>query len=83
VGSLSRDRERGFSSVGGECVVVQQPCALCSCFSDGWAAYPKSIGLAKRSKVKCTAGRGRACLHIWPQLHIGTVICPHTPEACR
>ena len=40
----------------------------------GWAAYPNSIRRAFREKVKETAGRGRACLRIWPQLHIGTVI---------
>jgi transposase-like protein len=30
--------------------------------TDGWAAYPNSIRRAIRSKVKITAGRGRACL---------------------
>jgi IS1 family transposase len=42
--------------------------------TDGWSAYPGSISRAFREKVKRTAGRGRACLQIWPQLHIGTVI---------
>jgi hypothetical protein len=42
--------------------------------TDGWAAYPGSIRRAFREKVKETAGRGRACLRVWPQLHIGTVI---------
>ena len=42
--------------------------------TDGWSAYPGSIRKAERSKVKETAGRGRACLRVWPQLHIGTVI---------
>jgi IS1 family transposase len=42
--------------------------------TDGWAAYPNSIRKAFREKVKKTVGRGRACLQIWPQLHIGTVI---------
>jgi transposase-like protein len=42
--------------------------------TDGWAAYPNSIRRAFREKVKETAGRGRACLRVWPQLHIGTVI---------
>jgi transposase-like protein len=34
--------------------------ALLVC-TDGWAAYPNSIRRAIRSKVKKTAGRGRAC----------------------
>src|SRR3989441_4306860 len=42
--------------------------------TDGWAAYPGSIRRAFREKIKTTAGRGRACLQVWPELHIGTVI---------
>jgi IS1 family transposase len=42
--------------------------------TDGWSAYPNSIRRAFREKVKQHRGVGRACLHIWPQLHIGTVI---------
>jgi hypothetical protein len=42
--------------------------------TDGWAAYPGSIRRAFREKVKKTAGVGRACLEVWPHLHIGTVI---------
>ena len=42
--------------------------------TDGWSAYPGSICRAFREKVKRTAGVGRACLQVWPQLHIGTVI---------
>jgi IS1 family transposase len=42
--------------------------------TDGWAAYPKSIMRAFRDKVKKTAGRGRACLEVWPELCIATVI---------
>lgn len=42
--------------------------------TDGWAAYPNSIRRAFRTKVKETVGRGRACLRVWPQLYIGTVI---------
>jgi transposase-like protein/IS1 family transposase len=42
--------------------------------TDGWSAYPGSIRRALREKVKRTAGVGRACLQVWPQLHIGTVI---------
>jgi transposase-like protein/IS1 family transposase len=47
--------------------------------TDGWAAYPNSIRRAFREKVKATIGRGRACLRVWPQLHIGTVI-KHTAK---
>ena len=42
--------------------------------TDGWSAYPGSIRRAFREKVKATSGRGRACLQVWPDLHIGTVI---------
>jgi transposase-like protein/IS1 family transposase len=47
--------------------------ALLVC-TDGWACYPKSIMRAFRDKVKKTAGRGRACLEVWPDLCIATVI---------
>jgi IS1 family transposase len=47
--------------------------------TDGWAAYPNSIRRAFREKVKATVGRGRACLRVWPRLHIGTVI-KHTAK---
>jgi transposase-like protein/IS1 family transposase len=47
--------------------------ALLIC-TDGFAAYPKSIIKAFREKVKRTPGRGRCCLEVWPDLHIGTVI---------
>jgi IS1 family transposase len=47
--------------------------ALLVC-TDGWAAYPNSIKRAFREKVKKTAGRGRACLEVWPELCIATVI---------
>jgi IS1 family transposase len=42
--------------------------------TDGWSAYPNSIRRAFREKVKLTPGVGRACLQVWPELHIGTVI---------
>lgn len=42
--------------------------------TDGWAAYPGSICRAFREKVKTTPGPGRACLQVWEELHIGTVI---------
>lgn len=51
----------------------QAVCALLVC-TDGWAAYPNSIRRAFREKVKETAGRGRARLHVWSELCIATVI---------
>ncbi len=42
--------------------------------TDGFAAYPKSIRRAFREKIKNPAGRGRCCLEVWKDLHIGTVI---------
>lgn len=42
--------------------------------TDGWSAYPGSIRRAFREKVKLTPGPGKACLQVWPDLHIGTVI---------
>ncbi|GHO82405.1 hypothetical protein [Dictyobacter formicarum] len=42
--------------------------------TDGWAAYPGSIQRAFREKVKKTTGRGRACLQVWSELCIATVI---------
>ena len=42
--------------------------------TDGWAAYPTSIRRAFREQVKKLGGVGRACLEVWPHLHIGTVI---------
>jgi transposase-like protein/IS1 family transposase len=47
--------------------------ALLVC-TDGWSAYPNSIRRAFREKVKKRAGRGRACLEVWPNLVIATVI---------
>jgi transposase-like protein/IS1 family transposase len=53
------------------CGQVLRAVLICT---DGWSAYPNSIRRAFREKVKETAGRGRACLRVWPQLSIGTVI---------
>ncbi len=47
--------------------------------TDGFAAYPKSIGRAFREKVKKQAGRGRCVLETWPDLCIATVI-KHTKK---
>jgi IS1 family transposase len=55
--------------------------AMCAVLvaTDGWNAYPKAIMRAFRDKVKRTLGRGRACLQVWPQLCIATVI-KHTQK---
>lgn len=74
-GTVSLTRERKLA----DCLMQQvRRCgqaarALLIC-TDGWAAYPNSIRRVFREKVKKTLGRGRACLQIWPDLHIGTVI---------
>ena len=52
--------------------------ALLVC-TDGWNAYPKSILRAFREKVKKQEGPGRACLEVWPNLCIATVI-KHTKK---
>src|SRR3989454_3918675 len=74
-GVVSRERDRALADhllqrVRACCQVVG---ALLVC-TDGWAAYPNSIKRAFRDKVKKTVGRGRACLEVWPQLCIATVI---------
>lgn len=71
--SLTRDRslaDRLLSQVRSCC---QPLCALLVC-TDGWHAYPGSIRRAFREKIKETAGRGRACLRMWPQVCIAVVI---------
>jgi transposase-like protein/IS1 family transposase len=70
---LSRDRELADILLQQVRRCGQAMKALLVC-TDGWAAYPGSIKRAFREKVKRTAGRGRASLCIWPDLHIGTVI---------
>ncbi len=63
--SLTRDRslaDRLLTQVRSCC----QPVFALLVSTDGWSAYPNSIRRSIRSKVKETAGRGRACLHIWP-----------------
>lgn len=74
----SRDRR-----LAGRLLSQVRRCATCLrpllVLTDGWAAYPGSIRRAFREKVKLTRGVGRACLQIWPELHIGTVI-KHTKK---
>jgi transposase-like protein/IS1 family transposase len=76
--SVHRDKalaDRLLQQVRACCRAVQ---ALLIC-TDGWNAYPKSILRAFREKVKKTPGRGRACLEVWPDLCIATVI-KHTKK---
>ena len=71
--SLTRDRvlaDRLMQQVR-RCALLGGALLVCT---DGWGAYPNSIRRAFRQKVKETVGRGRACLRVWPQLHIGTII---------
>jgi hypothetical protein len=70
---VRRDRhlaDRLLSQVRACCQPVR---ALLVC-TNGWSAYPNSIRRAFREKVKTTAGRGRACLQVWPDVFIATVI---------
>src|SRR5436305_2195777 len=71
--SVHRDRRLAdrLRQQGRACCRPLQAILVCT---DGWAAYPGSIQRAFREKVKRTAGRGRACLQVWPQLCIATVI---------
>jgi IS1 family transposase len=70
---FSRDR-----SLADHLMSQVRRCAACLrpllVITDGWSAYPGSIRRAFREKVKQMQGVGRACLRVWPQLHIGTVI---------
>jgi transposase-like protein/IS1 family transposase len=71
--SLHRDRslaDRLLQQVRACC----QPLRAVLISTDGWNAYPGSIKRAFREKVKQTAGRGRACLQVWSELCIATVI---------
>src|ERR1700694_3752583 len=64
---LSRDRslaDRLMSQVR-RCAACLRPLLV---LTDGWSAYPGSIRRAFREKVKRTAGVGRACLQVWPEL---------------
>src|SRR6266852_6035569 len=74
-GVVQLSRDRGLA----DCLMSQvRRCAACLrpllVLTDGWSAYPGSIRRAFREKVKRTQGVGRACLQVWSELHIGTVI---------
>jgi transposase-like protein/IS1 family transposase len=74
-GVVQHSRDRGLAdrlmSQVRRCAASLRPLLV---LTDGWSAYPGSIRRAFREKVKRTAGVGRACLQVWPELHIGTVI---------
>jgi len=74
-GAVQHSRDRGLAdrllSQVRRCAACLRPLLV---LTDGWNAYPGSIRRAFREKVKRTAGVGRACLQVWPELHIGTVI---------
>ena len=71
--SLTRDRSLADRLLWQVRLCCQPLRALLVC-TDGWNAYPGSIRRAFRQKVKETAGRGRACLRVWPQVCIAVVI---------
>jgi hypothetical protein len=71
--SMSRDK-RLADALMQQVRRAAQPLRPLLVLTDGWAAYPNSIRRAFREKVKKVAGVGRACLEVWPQLHIGTVV---------
>lgn len=71
--STRRDRDLADRLLQQVRTCCQARHALLVC-TDGWAAYPQSIMRAFRDKVKKTAGRGRACLEVWSELCIATVI---------
>jgi transposase-like protein/IS1 family transposase len=76
--SLRRDRELADRLLHQVRACCQSVRALLVC-TDGWNAYPKSILRAFREKVKKKEGPGRACLEVWPNLCIATVI-KHTKK---
>lgn len=71
--SLSRERTLADRLMQQVRACAQSWRAVLIC-TDGWAAYPGSIQRAFREKVKARAGRGRACLQVWLELCIATVI---------
>ena len=71
--SVRRDRDLADRLLQHVRACSQSVRALLVCM-DGWAAYPNSIMRAFRDQVKKTAGRGRCCLEMWPDLCIATVI---------
>lgn len=74
-GTVSLSRDKGLADA-----LLSQVRRAAKCLrpllvlTDGWAAYPGSIQRAFREKVKATPGPGRACLRVWPDLHIGSII---------
>ncbi len=74
-GTVSMTRDKGLADALMQQVRrAAQPLRPLLVLTDGWAAYPNSIRRAFREKIKKVAGVGRACLEVWPRLHIGTVV---------
>lgn len=71
--SVHRDRQLADRLLQQVRRCCQRVAGLLIC-TDGWNAYPQSIVRAFRDKVKRTAGRGRCCLEVWPDLCIATII---------
>src|SRR6266849_10319958 len=71
--SATRDRALADRLLGQVRACAQRLCGRLFC-TDGWSAYPNSIRRSFREKVKTTAGRGRTCLQVWPDVFIATVI---------
>ncbi len=71
--SLTRDKTLADRLMRQVRACSQPVRALLVC-TDGWNAYPGSIMRAFREKIKKTVGCGRACLRVWPDLCIATVI---------
>ncbi len=71
--SLTRDRHLAdqLMRIVKACCQSLRPLLV---LTDGWSAYPNSIGRAFREKVKRGTDRGRSRLQAWPEILIGTVI---------
>ena len=74
-GTVQGNREKGLANAFLQqirrCAQRLRPLLV---LTDGCSAYPASIRRAFREKIKLTPGPGKACLQVWPDLHIGTVI---------
>lgn len=74
-GTVSMSRDKGLAdALRHQVRRAAQPLRPLLVLTDGWAAYPGSMRRAFREQITKLAGVGRACLEVWPQLHIGTVV---------
>lgn len=72
--SLTRDTALADRLMRASCDDVPRVCGRCWCAPMAGQHIPTVSSALFGRRVKETAGRGRACLRVWPQLHIGTVI---------